>query len=512
MMKILISTICLGLMLSLSCLSTAAQSTKGVSEDSYKRARQVLDGGVQALGGSDAFRSTEDISIKYSGKAFEQGQSANPEAPYYVREEEGMRILDIRGRRSSFESKTNYIGGGRSSTVIRQVLNDKSSFTLDLEAKVIYPIAASAVASRTRSNQRLFPHLLLQEALSRASTLRWLGDDAAKGRDEVITFADGGGSQIALYFDRGTHLLTKFETLGDDPIYGDVHRETLFSDYREVSGLRLPSRTLLKYAGEVVSDLQYIDIKVNTHPAEEVFKAPNGFEQGPETLGPISPTVTKLAQGVYFLNGIGAGAVWFYSQLFVEFKDHVLVVESPLNNDVSRIVIAKIKELIPGKPIRYLVPTHYHFDHFGGVRGYMVEGATVVTTAGNKGLIERIAAAPHTMNPDALSRSGSKPLIETFTGKRILSDGERTVELYDVGRSPHVDEIIIVYLPREKILFVTDLMMTRVTGKMPPPNETNLDFDKKIRQLNLQIQTIANGHGWVGTMEEFRKTLESPSP
>jgi glyoxylase-like metal-dependent hydrolase (beta-lactamase superfamily II) len=496
-------------MLIASVASTSAQSAKGISEKSYTRARQVLDAGIRALGGSEAFRSTEDISIEYSGRAFEQGQSANPQAPYYVRQESGTRIIDLRGKRSLFESKTNYIGGSGSSTRVRQVLNDKSSFTLDLETKVIYPIAPSAVASRNRSNQRLFPHLVLQEALGRASTLRWLGDETDERREQIITFADGGGSQIALYFDSATHLLTKLESLGDDPIYGDVERETLFSDYRDVAGIKIPSRLVLKYAGEVLSDLRYDDIRVNTHPAEEVFQAPRDFEKGPETLGPLSPTVTKLAQGVYFLNGMSAGSVWFYSQLFVEFKDYVLVVESPLNSDVSRIVIAKIKELIPGKPIRYLVPTHYHFDHFGGVRGYLVEGATVVTTPGNKALIERLAAAPHTFNPDALSRSG-KALVETFTGKRIFSDGERTVELYAVGPSPHVDEIIIAYLPQEKILFVTDLCMTRIAGKMPPPNETTLDFDKKIRQLNLQIQTIANGHGWIGTMEEFRKNLEQP--
>jgi hypothetical protein len=102
LMKTLLSTICLGLILS-ACPSTSAQSAKGVSDSSYKRARQVLDAGMLALGGSDAFRKTEDISIKYSGKAFEQGQSANPKAPYYVRQEEGMRIIDFRGNRSSFE-------------------------------------------------------------------------------------------------------------------------------------------------------------------------------------------------------------------------------------------------------------------------------------------------------------------------------------------------------------------------------------------------------------------------
>lgn len=504
LMKTLLNTICLGLILS-ACPFTSAQSAKGVSDSSYKRARQVLDAGILALGGSDVSRKTEDISIKYSGKAFEQGQSANPKAPYYVRQEEGTRIIDLRGNRSLFESTTNYLGGG--STSSRQVLNDKSSFSLDPEAKVIYPIAPTAVAFRNRLNQRLFPHLLLQEALNRASTLRWLGEE--KGREQIITFADAGGNQIALYFDGQTHLLTKSETLGDDPIYGDVQRENLFSDYRDVEGLKLPFRFVFKYAGEIVSDLHYDEIRLNTHPSDEIFQAPRDYEKGPETLGQIVPTVTKLSEGVYFLNGMSAGSFWFYSQLFVVFKDYVLVVESPLNNGISQMVMAKIKELIPGKPIKYLVPTHYHFDHFGGIRAYLAEGATVVTTPGNKDLIEAVAAAPHTINPDALSRSGRKPLIETFTTKRIISDGDRTVELYNVGLSPHADEIVVVYLPREKILFVSDLCMTRITGKMPAFSETTLDFDKKMRQLNLDVQTIANGHGWVGSWADFQRSLAS---
>jgi hypothetical protein len=99
----------------------SAQLARGVSETSYVRARQVLDSGLRALGGSDAFRSVEDISIKFSGRAFEQGQSANPEAQYYVRPQEGRRIIDVRGKRSSFESKTNYLGG--SQYWGRQVLN-----------------------------------------------------------------------------------------------------------------------------------------------------------------------------------------------------------------------------------------------------------------------------------------------------------------------------------------------------------------------------------------------------
>jgi hypothetical protein len=112
-----------------------------------------------------------------------------------------------------------------------------------------------------------------------------------------------------------------------------------------------------------------------------------------------------------------------------------------------------------------------------------------------------------------ISNSGNvgKPLNETFTDKRVFSDGERTVELDDIGPSPHVEEMVIAYLPQQKIVFVSDLCITRIKGRMPPRSHTDEDFAQKISRLNLQVETIANGHGWIGPMAEFLRHVETPS-
>jgi glyoxylase-like metal-dependent hydrolase (beta-lactamase superfamily II) len=97
-----------------------------------------------------------------------------------------------------------------------------------------------------------------------------------------------------------------------------------------------------------------------------------------------------------------------HHSLIVAFKDHLVVVEAPLNEERSLAVMAKLAEIVPGKPVKYVVPTHYHFDHSGGLRTYIAKGVTILTTPGNAAFIERLATAPHTIRPDLLSREPRK--------------------------------------------------------------------------------------------------------
>jgi len=83
------------------------------------------------------------------------------------------------------------------------------------------------------------------------------------------------------------------------------------------------------------------------------------------------------------------------------------VIEGPLDETRSNAVIAEIKKSIPNKPIRYLVNTHNHFDHLGGTRTYVAEGATVITDDRNRNFYQRVVLAPQprTLSPDRLSQA-----------------------------------------------------------------------------------------------------------
>ena len=67
----------------------------------------------------------------------------------------------------------------------------------------------------------------------------------------------------------------------------------------------------------------------------------------------------------------------------MEFPTYIAVIEGPLGDARSDAVMAEAKKLVPNKPIKYLINTHHHFDHFGGVRAYVAAGATIVTNEVN---------------------------------------------------------------------------------------------------------------------------------
>lgn len=479
---------------------TLAQQMKGASAKSHEQARAVLDAGIEAMGGIEVLRSIRDISRKVRGTRFHQGQSLSPETPYHKAPLEITSVVDFAGNRSMEEMATIYIGGTRIKR--RQVLKGEAGFGVDFMTGAAYPLTPSGVAS-ARADLRRYPEVLLLRALSRSETLRPMGTREYEGKShQVITFADSDGSQIGLFFNAQTRWLTKYEILADHPIFGDSLSEFIFSDYRSVDGITLPFRLIVKNVGEVVQDLTTVEVRLNTNPSAGEFEIPEGLERGAPREGPLSVTVTRLADDVYFVGGTT------YSSLFVVFQDYVLVVEAPLSDDRSQIVIAKIKEIAPHKPIKYLVPTHYHIDHLGGIRGYMAEGATIVTTPGNRSFIEKVAATPHTIKPDTLARNPRTPVIETFTDKRVFSDGVHTVELYNIGPNPHVAEPVIAYLPKEKIVFESDLFNLPPEGKIPPASEATVAFAEKIRDLGLLVDRIVAGHVRVGTMADLHQALQ----
>src|ERR1051326_1121278 len=169
-----------------------------------------------------------------------------------------------------------------------------------------------------------------------------------------------------------------------------------------------------------------------------MLKAPEGLP-APSAPTPPGDALNKLAENIYTFR-TSAG----YTVLLVGMKDYVFVMEAPVSDTISRDVLAKAKDIFAGKPVKYVAVSHFHDDPAGGAHGFMSAGADLITTRGNAAFFERMRKRNSTLFSDKPVPAGVK--IETVEGKRTITDGVTTVELIDIGKGPHTDEMLIAYL------------------------------------------------------------------
>ena len=314
-----------------------------------------------------------------------------------------------------------------------------------------------------------------------------------------ITFADPGGTAFTLFFDAATGLLTQSSWLIDDPLYsiaGELQRDVIYSDYRDTNGVRIPFHQAVSYGGDILDDLTTTELSVNTTP-DSLFEVPRGLVQPPRPQSLVD--VSKLGEDAYLVRAA-------YNSVFVVFNDYVLVIEAPLGDFLTQETLAAIKRTAPGKPIRYVVPTHYHHDHIGGMRGFVAEGAIVVATPRTAREVEKLVATQRALRPDVLATRPHPLGVERFTEQRVFADSTHRVELYNVGPSPHVAELVIAYIPSTKVLYEADALDISA-GQTLPGHDDTVDMARKIETLGLDVQTIIPTHGRPGTMQDLKAAL-----
>jgi len=273
-----------------------------------------------------------------------------------------------------------------------------------------------------------------------------------------------------------------FEVLGDMPV------ETYYSNYKDFAGIKFPTEIVQKYGGFPILDISVTDVRPNA-PAD--IRVPQSVRGGTARQLSMDVQTQPIAEGVWYLTGIP------WHSVAVEFKDHVVVVEGPFTEEWSIAVLAELRKIIPGKPVRYLVNTHHHFDHSGGIRAYAAEGTTIVTHEMNRRFYEKVFAAPRTLIPDRLAQSRKKANFESFTDRFTLTDGVRTMELYHIEGSPHATGIIMAYLTKEKLLIEADVYTPAPAGAPAPAtaNPASVNLYENIQRLKLEVDQIAPLHG-----------------
>ena len=136
----------------------------------------------------------------------------------------------------------------------------------------------------------------------------------------------------------------------------------------------------------------------------------------------------------------------------------------------------------------------------------MASGAAVVTPFSARPFYVHVARAPHTRQPDSLERSKRAVIIEAFGGgPLVLTDGSRRVEVHPMPTS-HAEDLVVVYLPAEKMLIEADHISPRNGQVRAAPLVK--EFVTSLDKLNLDVATIVGIHGDSASLQSARAAAQ----
>ena len=394
-----------------------------------------------------------------------------------------VRVVDLAGPTSRHTGATNNPAGGGATTpmpgtffqqVTPQQANVSQPWAASLEFYLtpwgfLHGAAANnATATRRRVDGRNYTVLTWSPAVR-----------AASGKTYVING-----------YVNEQNTVDRVESWLGDNIMGDMHVLATYTGWKDFGGVLAPSKIVQTRGGLPFFEVTVATARANPSDAASLAPPPapagggGGGGGGGGAPAPLTVTSEKLGEGLYRLT-TGAGS---YDSLVVEFRDHIMMIEAGQSEARGLAYIAEARKLVPNKPIRYVMNTHPHSDHTGGLPSLVAEGATIITQRNNVAFLEKALNTPRTLLNDTLARRPMKARFEPVAEKRVFSDGTRVVEMYHVSPVPHSNGQMIAFLPKERVLFQGDFSLPaagqpandHVKAIVPILEKLNLNFDRYI--------------------------------
>ena len=449
----------------------------------------LLDQVAKAMGAA----GVKSIQYTGSGVNFQVGQNYSPDLPWprfivksYTRSV-NYETAALRDELVRLQGEDPPRGGGGQPVrgEQRQIFVLNGDFTWTVAGDVVNPTPVALVERQLQLWTT--PQGVVKAAIANKATVQ--------GR--VISFSVPGKYRVRATVD-GQNMIERIDAVAPHAVLGDIPVEIRYSDYKDFGGVKFPTKIKQTIGAHPALELTVSDVQPNIAVDLAV---PDPIRQTPAPYARV--TSQMVAEGVWFLSG---GS---HNSALIEMSDHLMLVESPLNEERAAAVLAEVKNLVSNKPIKYVVATHHHFDHTGGLRAVAAEGVTVIAHDANKAFLDKALAAPATVNPDRLTKSGKKGTVEVMRDKRVLTDGIRTVELLHIAGNTHHAGLIMAYLPKEKLLIEADAYTPLPLNAPPPPaaNPFSVNLADIIKRLNLAVDQVLPLHGRIVPLAELHKAI-----
>lgn len=492
-----------------------------------RKAEKLLKHMASAMGGKHRLLSITSERVVSHGSRFEPEQASGVDQdPIPIANYSRVHRRDFTDRRYRIEWENDILYPWTIVRVHTEIINGEFGAVFGVDtfippAPEFSPMFSTRMAMRIKQHLMSSPAYLVRHAFDNIQSLRFEGKVKFRGKKHFVVSMAGLNERISVYIDAHTRLPSKTETLEDDPVYGDTLLEVLFSDWQRVDKIKAPFHVRYRFNDVVINNEKRTEISFNEPIQDELFEIPatliKPFEPEQYAWGdrssqmfarmlamgvpidfdqsnPLTTQLFPVANNVFHIVG------GTHNSLIVEMEDFLVVLDPALYNQRSNTIIGIANQIWPEKPIRYVVATHFHNDHIGGIRSYAAIGATLITADGAQHNLRHILDAPHTVYPDRLSANPQETTIQVvpLQGELELTDGVNSIRVISVP-NVHSGDNLIAYLPNIATVFMSDVYNPGLPIPLPAQFDNwAIDFYDSIIPLGLNIQQFVGGHGFPG--------------
>ncbi|MBE1162063.1 hypothetical protein [Dyella acidiphila] len=272
--------------------------------------------------------------------------------------------------------------------------------------------------------------------------------------------------------------------------WGDVQQRIYFDNWHIVQGVVFPTNRVDQRNGLLYASTQILNPVFNAGVDDQSFAmdaavaAKSAQSKGWNRVFSDKRRV-ELAPGIELYQGA-------WNTTLIKQDDGVLVLEAPISPGYVQGILAKVRSEYPGLPIKGVFSTSDSWPHMAGVRQAVAEGVPVYALDLNRPLLERLVAAPHHLQPDALQLH-PEAARWISVGERVeVGKGANRVVLYPL-RGASTERQYMVYFPQQKLLYASDTLALNADGTLYDP-ELVYEVAQAVAREHLQVETIYAMH------------------
>ena len=499
--------------------------------------QMLVNRAIDTMGGAARLAAVNTASVRGSAKQWEPEQSDMPDGEMRFANDTSFELLQDRAKRASrADIERRFAYPAPRTFKFSEIVTPQAGFVLGVDSNSrnaqdlkmdppAHSMSSLRLAAAQREGLRASASALMVAMRNNPGELR----PASDLQVGLAAYPAVGYGPFLVGFDRQSGLPAVVRTLDYDNVWGDVNYDTLYADWRDAGGILVPMKRTYALNGRPVQEVELTDVRFNVPidaarlevPAElraDAAKPASGFV-------PYQWVIRRQFIGVYLdsentsfdaratqslrLNDIAPGVVQVaggtHNSLLVEMSDHLVMVDAPISDAQSNWVLNAARARFPGKPIRWLVLTHHHMDHTGGLRAILAEGAILVVGPGTSAHYRKALAAPMYRNPDMKPVDFSAVPILEVPDSHVMRDSQgREVVAYVIQNNPHAKGMLMAYVPDAKLGWVTDLWNP---GQPLPdkPNPALISVVRTVQRAGIEPTRFAGGHGSVADYAPLAK-------